>query len=232
MTEKSKKYLFDILMAIDSLNTWLEVGHWFEYELANVNESLLVDDFEGVNGTLQMLQLQFEGEYEQASISRMLSLAAILENINAYAANYYEMNEQDENILLEFALFESDLAAAKSKNILKFYKNHEFPSDIPMDGEFRKAGKSQTKSKGLKATSLQAYPNPAKDFVNFKMTGWHEISTLLIYNAQGQIIQQIEIKPTGEGYVLNTSNWPSGLYQYRLIKSNETIGSGKIMIAQ
>jgi hypothetical protein len=47
-----------------------------------------------------------------------------------------------------------------------------------------------------------------------------------------QIVHQIEIKPTGEGYVLNTSNWPSGLYQYRLIKSNETIGSGKIMIAQ
>ena len=231
--EVIRHYLADTTAnTIDSLNTWLEVGHWFEYELANVNESLLVGDFEGVNGALQTLQLQFEGDYEQASISRMLSLATILENINAYAANYYEMNEQDENILLEFALFESDVAAAKAKNILKFYKNHEFPSDIPMDGEFRKAGKSPTKSKGLKATSLQAYPNPAKDFVNFKMTGWHEISTLLIYNAQGQMIQQIEIKPTGEGYVLNTSNWPSGLYQYRLIKSNETIGSGKIMIAQ
>ncbi|MDP2189242.1 MAG: T9SS type A sorting domain-containing protein [Sphingobacteriaceae bacterium] len=122
--------------------------------------------------------------------------------------------------------------AAKAKNILKFYKNHEFPSAIPMDGEFRKAGKLPTKSKGLNSTNLKAYPNPAKDFVNFKMTGWHEVSTLLIYNAQGQMIQQIEIKPTGEIYMLNTANWPSGLYQYRLIKSNETISSGKIMITQ
>lgn len=228
-----RHYLADTTInTIDSLNAWLAVGHWFEYELATVNESLLVGDFEEVNGTLQSLQLQFESEYEQASINRMLSLAAILENISAYAENYYEMNEQDENILLEFALFENDLAAAKAKNILKFYKNHEFPSDIPMEGEFRKAGKLPTKSKGLNSTNLKAYPNPAKDFVNFKMAGWHEVSTLMIYNAQGQMIQQIEIKPTGEIYMLNTSNWPSGLYQYRLTKSNETIGSGKIMITK
>jgi hypothetical protein len=45
-------------------------------------------------------------------------------------------------------------------------------------------------------------------------------------------MHQTEIKPTGEIYMLNTANWPSGLYQYRLIKSNETIGSGKIMITQ
>gem|GEM_PF-3041296 len=103
---------------------------------------------------------------------------------------------------------------------MKFYKNHDFQSDIPTEGEFRKAGKMLTKPKGLNATRLQVYPNLTKDFVNFKMTGWHEVSTLVIYNAQGQVLHQMEVKPTGETYVLNTSNWPSGLYQYRLIKSN------------
>lgn len=231
--EVVRHYLADTTInTVDSLNSWLKIGHWFEYELASVNEKLLVVDFEGVNNALQTMQSQFEDKKEQAAIIRMRSLTAILENIKTYAPNYYEMNELDENILLDFALTVDDIAALKAKNILKFYKNHEFSSDIPMDGEFRKAGKLPTKSKGLKATSLQVFPNPAKDFVNFKMTGWHEISTLIVYNAQGQMIQQIEIKPTAESYVLNTSNWPSGLYQYRLIKSNETIGSGKIMIAQ
>jgi hypothetical protein len=53
-----------------------------------------------------------------------------------------------------------------------------------------------------------------------------------MYNSHGQIVQQTEIKPTAEIYVLNTSNLPNGLYQYRLLQSNQSIGSGKIMIAQ
>ncbi|MBA4304445.1 MAG: hypothetical protein C0424_09495, partial [Sphingobacteriaceae bacterium] len=195
--EVVRHYLADTTIStVDSLNAWLTIGHWFEYELANVNEKLLVGDFEGVNDAIQTIQSQFEDKNDQAAIHRMLNLAAILENINSYASNYYEMNEIDENILLDFALTHVDIAAAKAKNILKFYKNHEFPSDIPMDGEFRRAGTLPTKSKGLKATSMQVYPNPAKDFVNFKMTGWHETSTLVIYNAQGQIVHQTEITPT------------------------------------
>jgi len=53
-----------------------------------------------------------------------------------------------------------------------------------------------------------------------------------LHKKQGAIAHQTEIKPTGEEFVLNTSNWPSGLYQYRIIQSDETIGSGKFMIAQ
>lgn len=231
----TRHYLADTtLNAADSLNAWLNIGHWFELGLAAVNENLLSNDYASVNGALQTLQLQFDQEYEQENINRMLSLATLLENIDAYAANYYEMNEQDENNLLAFALLQDDIASMKAKNILTFYKNHTFPNDILNSAAFRKAPISRylPSVKPISTMRLQVYPNPAKAFVNFNLTGWHEVSTLLIYNAQGQIIHQMEVKPTGEGYVLNTSNWPSGLYQYRLMRSNENLGAGKFMITQ
>lgn len=122
----------------------------------------------------------------------------------------------------------------KAQNILTFYKNHTFPNDLLNSAAFRMApiGRYLPSAKQVINERLQVYPNPAKDFVNFRMRGWHEVSTLLIYNAQGQMIHQMEVKPTGEGYVLNTSNWPSGLYQYRLMRSNENLGAGKFMITQ
>ncbi len=72
---------------------------------------------------------------------------------------------------------------------------------------------------------LKVYPNPATDVVNVKSDEW--INSVKVYNYAGQVIVNEEVN--NMMYQLNTSQYQSGIYFFR-IETDEGIISKKIIV--
>ncbi len=76
--------------------------------------------------------------------------------------------------------------------------------------------------------SLEVYPNPAVDVVNFEITDADQI-TLMVFDFAGRLITELTIDQSLTE--LNTSELNNGMYFYQLVgKNSDKIGSGKFMI--
>ena len=71
------------------------------------------------------------------------------------------------------------------------------------------------------ASTISFYPNPAKDRIT--VSGTFNLSILLIYNSNGQLV-----KATRQSEEIDISELPSGLYFAKAIEGEE-IRSGKFM---
>jgi hypothetical protein len=79
---------------------------------------------------------------------------------------------------------------------------------------------------------IKIYPNPSSDMVNIALPG-NEKYALTIYNSIGdkiynaQLISPVKLNPAN--YVLQTSNFPEGIY-YLVITGKKRFFSSKIIL--
>ncbi len=76
---------------------------------------------------------------------------------------------------------------------------------------------------------LQLYPNPSSDIVNFTFTHPHyDNSVLKLFNVEGRLVKEVLVNDPV--LAVDLSDLGHGLYFYTWIISDETVGSGKIVI--
>jgi hypothetical protein len=77
------------------------------------------------------------------------------------------------------------------------------------------------------------YPNPADDFIEFEydLKVPSQNAVLSIYDLMGRELEKLDLgwEPSGIK-VIDTSDLPNGVYIYELLKDQEQVKSGKIVI--
>ncbi len=178
-----------------------------------------------------------------------------IDTLLAYYTGWY--NIQTDTILpgdvttfdtTAIALFDS-LASQKNeyltgtqavRNIMNamFDRNYFTPAELPAE-VFGKRDESETEetiktaSKQAQKENLQSikvYPNPAKDYITFEAIGEVVNANIQIYDAYGQKITEIIM--TQPILTVDTKQWGSGIYLWRVIYSDEKKGQGKISVLQ
>lgn len=81
--------------------------------------------------------------------------------------------------------------------------------------------------------SVRTSPNPARDHVDFTFFNPENLKLvqLEITTIEGKVILKQQFNPTHIPVTVNTSDWPSGLYLYKVSTANTGYASGKILIA-
>lgn len=78
--------------------------------------------------------------------------------------------------------------------------------------------------------SINVFPNPSSDFITIQYPNpENKIFTLLIYNAMGQEVRKIE-NISGSEVKIESANWQSGLYFFRMQDKNITVDHGKFTL--
>jgi hypothetical protein len=80
---------------------------------------------------------------------------------------------------------------------------------------------------------VSVYPNPAGDFVNFRLAGYsgRGDSKIFLYSMVGRVIREITVPGEQPGISIPVSNLPGGSYFFVLTNPDFT-RSGKIMIVR
>lgn len=77
---------------------------------------------------------------------------------------------------------------------------------------------------------VKVYPNPSNGVFTFQSSVVSGKSSVEIYNVLGEKVYSNSYQPTANGYQLNLSNQPNGIYLYRVIsETGGMIGEGKLV---
>lgn len=79
--------------------------------------------------------------------------------------------------------------------------------------------------------SVIIYPNPSKGKVNLKLNEQDNIRSIVVYNALGLAIMNVEHSSSKEVYELNLSDQPDGMYFLR-VEFNDRVVNNKIYLAK
>lgn len=86
---------------------------------------------------------------------------------------------------------------------------------------------------GVSANVLgDAFPNPAKDRINFTFDGLNNDMTLNIVDVTGKVVFSQEVWSGMTQTSVNTENFNSGLYFYQLVDGNNVVATKKLTIAK
>jgi hypothetical protein len=79
--------------------------------------------------------------------------------------------------------------------------------------------------------SLDVYPNPAHDFITFKLprSGAGDRLCLSIADLSGRELKNIKLADRQETYQTSVKNMDAGIYLLRLFKNGELVGAGKLV---
>lgn len=98
-----------------------------------------------------------------------------------------------------------------------------------MQGYYLKSncGTTSTFSKSKLHLNVEIAPNPALDFIQFKIEN-NELNrfNLKLFDATGRVVRDVMI---GQQYRLERHNLPTGLYYYGVFSENQLLGNGKLI---
>ncbi len=122
------------------------------------------------------------------------------------------------------------------KNILTFYGMHfspEYVFAVESAGEKNDTVEGQN-DQDSPLSRVAVSPNPARNFVNFRVQSTLEGSTsiLEIVDLNGRVLKTYSDIAEAQTITWNTKDFTSGIYFYRLLSSDGTVESGKIILSK
>lgn len=81
--------------------------------------------------------------------------------------------------------------------------------------------------------TLNVYPNPANTYLNISYTlntAFAVKPKAVIYNLQGQVMQEFYLETNTGQERISVSGYPSGMYIYQVVSGGQVLGSGKLLI--
>ncbi len=78
-------------------------------------------------------------------------------------------------------------------------------------------------------SKLKAYPVPAKESVTVKLPVLHEAARLELFTSEGKKLESFIINDSKNEYILNTDNYPFGVYVLILSQNGQVIGTVKFV---
>ena len=110
---------------------------------------------------------------------------------------------------------------------------HIPPPIIPIEEEpIREVISTETEQVSKASIYLKIHPNPASASAYFYTTN---IATLdapkvLIHNLQGQLVKEFEVPSSNTTYILQTGDFPSGIYSVSLMDKGQVIDNQQLLI--
>jgi len=122
------------------------------------------------------------------------------------------------------------------KNILTCHADAHYPPEYAFGLGVAGANEETEgqKDRSPVAQSLSVSPNPAKNFVNFRLEQSVEktTSSLEIVDINGQVLQSYADITGDQRITWHTKGFASGIYFYRLLSSDGKVESGKIILTK
>ncbi len=146
--------------------------------------------------------------------------------------SYNQFSTEEAALLSQIA--QSQTTSAMSAKVMRYiaYGEEILVELPPMPEDFTEGMPIQFKTGTGNSNLISIFPNPASGQlqVQYRLPGKSEAS-LEIYNALGKRLYQQNISETGNLH-LNISNWPNGIYYYRLLQNGKAVVSNKLMVVQ
>jgi hypothetical protein len=76
-------------------------------------------------------------------------------------------------------------------------------------------------------SNVKVYPNPVSDFVKFEIENEGENMELSLFDSSGRQVKKLTF--SGKTTEVNLSNFPAGVYSYRIAKNGKLLGSGSFV---
>jgi Secretion system C-terminal sorting domain len=215
----------------DSMTTWVRNINTIGAELWLSKERLANGDGTTSLGVLDNIPNNFTISPEQTlDLQRSRQLTQLLMNDN--------LDNLSTATLATLATFDEAGGQTEfwAKNILTYYGAHYSP-------EYVFANTTATphqEPEGLKEDereediSVRVSPNPAKDFVTFRIQTSLEnvMSTLELIDINGRVLESYPDIAGEKTITWNTKNLASGIYFYRLQSKSGKMESGKIIVSK
>lgn len=193
------------------------------------------DTLSAIN-TLNIIPVNFDLSLSQELIQQhWVDLMEVLLQIRRDSLMLYDLDSLKIAIISNLAPYE-DLPGCLSRNILHFL-------GIMENGPYYLLPNDQLKTSSLFSASthellanqgpeFEIYPNPGKNYiiVEYNVEDISRDNLLTIYSPEGKIQFVESLVITSNHLIINTENWPSGIYFFNFITQNNWRTSGKILI--
>ncbi len=135
--------------------------------------------------------------------------------------DWNSMNASDLFELERLAQYFDTYAAIQAASILNVVAGNNY--FVPPGLSSLTAARNLTKLKLELTQWVDVYPNPANYIATIQLKDalpTSVITEIIVYDLLGKEMLSIKSNPQFKRYTVNTKNWPSGLYFYRILSSN------------
>ncbi len=126
--------------------------------------------------------------------------------------------------------FSSSACGLMVSNNLLTYNEPYLEPDLTKSEEVRKP---RVKSENPGLAYLKVYPNPAKDFVTIEYNTWNDKThdVIEVIDESGRKVFSKNLGRQFDQIILDTRNFKSGSYIFRLASGDKYIGSANVIIS-
>jgi PKD repeat protein len=171
-----------------------------------------------------VLQVQISNNCGETWVTRRTLTATAMESNDGPTLDYFEPNPDEwktnlieiftAQYLVEDLLFRFRFASGGGNNIYLDNINIGHPASLYLVSD-------------VSMRQLELYPNPSSDVVYIRTTDEEVMSSIQVYNAQGQLLVDQKMENQSE-QLISTELWSKGVYMIR-IQTNQTLHHRKLM---
>lgn len=221
------------------LQTWLARSNNYLSDVMSVNDYCQKNDFQSAQSIVDDMPSKFKLNDEEIIIHQTYDdLFTHLRTFHDNAKTIYQLDSLDVLKVKELADYGYGIGKIYARNICEIY-GYFYEPEIAEEGIFNLVKSMQTgdisgSSVGNEPEYLKVFPVPANEWlvVKWDLPAVNYNTSIILTNAQG--INQTIISPdasSGEK-IIDTRNWNSGIYYYKVLQTNKTIQTGKIIISK
>lgn len=197
-----------------------------KFDLADYYEG--ISDFEAAASVLNNLPTSFElRQEEEAERQAAIALISFKQNLLASNTTINNLSEADKNTLRIFIANHSNTkSAARAENAMCFFYGECNSSN---SGGNLNSGSKSSRSDKLSKSKTFVYPNPVDKYITIKFTTFNA-SKIIIHDAVGRKLDEIEITNNSGLQMINTSQYPNGVCNYSIISLDNKKVSGTFLV--
>lgn len=173
-------------------------------------------------------------EKEQLEFNGLQSLLNVLAGVNTSGRNIFLLDESERSIIQDLADNGEGIAKVRACNILGFVYGTEcdYGLMLPDGTQSFKTEKAPIGKDNPLLPSINVFPNPAKDYVEFSYnlpTGAME-GTLTITDLKGVVIHRQQLSTKYGQIAIDTREWQQGTYLYTLSANGNAVANQKFVL--
>jgi hypothetical protein len=222
------------------IQTWMTNMETFYSDIMAINDNMATLNYQTAESILNAMPSKYNLEDEYAiEYQWFVDLFGLFKQFHNSNKTIYELNSSE--LLQVKDIADNGLGCAKvyARNICRLYGYVYEPEyveydDAPAQNKSMIQNKLESDQSVNKEDNIECYPNPAKEWVIFK---WETISSensiiITIANTLSSIITTINTDGTIGEKILDTNEWPIGIYYYKAEKNGQVVKTGKFVITR
>lgn len=173
-------------------------------------------------------------EKEQLEYNGLQSLFNVLAGVNTSGRNIFLLDESERSIIQDLADNGEGIAKVRACNLLGFVYGTEceYGLMLPDGAQSFKTDKAPKGRDNPLLPSINVFPNPAKDYVEFSYnlpSGAME-GTLTISDLKGVVIHKQQLSTKYGQIAIDTREWQQGTYLYSLSANGNSVANQKFVL--